>query len=71
MLTSINLPFAMEIIILAAWGIWIIRNNKVFKDQNAVFNSWKAVYIQELKLLEHRMKKKHVMALNVWIQTQL
>jgi hypothetical protein len=71
MITKINQPFAMEIVILSAWGIWIIRNNKVFKDQNAIFNSWKAIYIQELKLLEHRMKKKHISALKQWIQSQL
>jgi hypothetical protein len=28
---KLNVPFFMEIIILAAWSIWIIRNNKVFK----------------------------------------
>jgi hypothetical protein len=32
MKTKINLPFAMDIIMLAAWGIWIVRNSKVFKD---------------------------------------
>jgi hypothetical protein len=58
MRTRMKLPFAMEIIILAAWGIWIVRNNKIFKDQNAVFNR-KALYSQELRLLVHRMKKKH------------
>jgi hypothetical protein len=71
MKARINLPFAMEIIMLAAWGIWIVRNNKVFKDQNVVFHSWKAIYSQELRLLVHRMKKKHVASFKEWIQTQV
>jgi hypothetical protein len=48
---KINLPFAMEVIILSAWGIWIVRNNKIFKDQTTEFNTWKAIFFQELKLL--------------------
>jgi hypothetical protein len=55
--SKIKLPLAMEILILAAWGIWIVRNNKVFKNQNVAFNSWKAIYSEELRLLLHRMKK--------------
>jgi hypothetical protein len=68
--TRIKLPFAMEIITLAAWGIWMIRNNKIFKDQ-IVFISWKVVYSQELKLLVHRMKKKHIALFKDWIQSHL
>jgi hypothetical protein len=37
MRTKIKLPFAMEILVLAAWGIWIVKNNKVFKDQKCKF----------------------------------
>jgi hypothetical protein len=35
MRARIKLPFAMKMIMLAAWDIWIVRNNKNFKDQNA------------------------------------
>jgi hypothetical protein len=71
MKTKINLPFAMDIIMLAAWGIWIVRNNKILKDHNAPFISWKAVFSQELKLLVHRMKKKHLVLFKDWIQSHL
>jgi hypothetical protein len=69
MKTRIKLPFSMEIIMLSAWGIWIIRNNKVFKDQNVEFASWKAIFYQELKLLVHRMKKKHLTLIKDLIQS--
>ena len=45
---KLNVPFFMEISILAAWGIWIVRNNKKFKQQRSRFASWKAIYFQEL-----------------------
>jgi hypothetical protein len=40
----LKLPFSMEIIMLASWSIWIIRNNKIFKNQEAKRGSWKAIY---------------------------
>jgi hypothetical protein len=30
---KLKMPFSMEIIMLAAWSIWIIRNNKIFNNQ--------------------------------------
>jgi hypothetical protein len=66
---KMKLPFAMEVLILSAWGIWIVRNNKIFKDQNTEFNNWKAIFFQELRLLVHRMKKKHVNSFKEWIQS--
>jgi hypothetical protein len=61
--------FAMEIIILAAWGIWISRNNKMFHNQTPSFASWKAIFIQEAKLLTYRMKKKHENSFKEWLQS--
>jgi YbbR domain-containing protein len=66
---TLKLPFAMEIIILAAWGIWIVINNKLFNNQNATFRSWKAIYLQELTMLSHRIKKKHASAFKEWLQS--
>jgi hypothetical protein len=71
MRTKIKLHFAMEIMVLATWGIWIVRNNKVYKDQNVNFNSWKVIYSQELRMLVHMIKKKHVDTFKEWLQTQV
>jgi hypothetical protein len=30
---KLNVSFLMEIIILAAWSIWIVRNNKISRTQ--------------------------------------
>jgi hypothetical protein len=69
--TKLNVPFAMEIIISAGWGIWIIRNNKIFKNQVPNFQSWKAIYKNELRMIQFRIKKKHAEAFREWIQTNV
>jgi hypothetical protein len=61
----------MEIIILAAWAIWIIRNRKIFEDQAPSLSAWKAVFRQELILLSYRMKKKRNVAYKAWLDTFL
>jgi hypothetical protein len=56
---KLNVPSFMEIIILAAWSILIVRNNKIFKNSNPTIASWKAVFYYELRMVKHRMKKKY------------
>jgi hypothetical protein len=55
---KLKLHFAMEIIILAAWSIWIIKNNKILKNQRPSFQSSKAIFREEITSLSDRMKKK-------------
>jgi hypothetical protein len=57
----------MEIIILASWALWMTRNNKIFRGQSASFQGWKSIYMEELKLLAHRMKKKHKVCYDSWL----
>jgi hypothetical protein len=64
-----KLPFSMDIIILASWSIWIIRNNKIFKNQVARWTSWKAIYVNELRMLAFRMKKKFLDQFVDWLHT--
>jgi hypothetical protein len=56
---------------MAAWSIWIIRNNKIFNNQAPNFRSWKAVFLQELRMVSHKMKKKHVETFKEWLQSQM
>jgi hypothetical protein len=68
---KLQLPFAMEIIMLSAWGIWIVRNNKIFNNINPSFQSWKAIYSQEIRLISHRMKKKYASSFKEWLQSRV
>jgi hypothetical protein len=36
---KINLPFGMDIIIIAAWSIWIVRKNMIFNNKRPYFSS--------------------------------
>jgi hypothetical protein len=68
MKNKLQVPFSMEIIILASWSIWIVRNNKVFDNQRPRFACWKAIYKVELRWLQHRIKKKHRDQFNNWLE---
>jgi hypothetical protein len=65
---TLNLPFAVEIIMIVAWVIWIIRNRKIFEDQDPSISAWKIVFKQVLHLLSYRMKKKCDAAFKAWLQ---
>ena len=65
---KLRYPFYMEIIILGAWAIWITRNNKIFENIAPSFQGWKFIFLEELKLLKFRMRKKHERQFSVWLQ---
>ena len=56
---ELQLPFFMEILILASWSLCIIRNNRIFRDERPTFERWKAIYLSELHWLKFRIKAKH------------
>jgi hypothetical protein len=64
---KINVPFSMDIIILAAWSIWIVRNNKFFNNVRPSLGSWKAILIQELRWLQYGMKNKFLPSYLDWL----
>jgi hypothetical protein len=68
---NLRVPFHMEIIIATAWGIWIVRNNKIFKNQLPNFQSWKAIYKNELRMIQYMMKKKDADSFKEWVQNQV
>ena len=37
---SFDKPFFTEVVFIACWNIWIIRNAKVFRSERASFNKW-------------------------------
>jgi hypothetical protein len=67
--TNLNLPFNMEIIVLAAWSIWILRNEKIFNNIQSFFRTWKVINFQELRWLGYRIKKKHEETFKDWLQS--
>jgi hypothetical protein len=68
---KIHQPFAMDLIIIAAWSIWIVRNDMVFNNKRPTFTNWKMIYFKELQWLTYRMKKKHAETFKAWLQSQV
>jgi hypothetical protein len=64
-------PFFMEVIMLACWHIWIIRNGKIFRSEKPTFAKWKAGFIHDMYLLRFRIKVKHRESLLEWIRLYL
>jgi hypothetical protein len=62
-------PFFMEVLMVACWHIWIIRNGKIFRSERPTFARWKAGFIHDMYLLRYRIKNKHRKALLDWIRT--
>lgn len=54
--TNLNLPFSLEIIIIASWSIWIVRNQKKFRREEPSFQKWKQLFKHEMTMVAHRMK---------------
>jgi hypothetical protein len=62
-------PFFMEVVILACWNIWLLRNGKIFSVEVCSFTRWKGKFIHDISLLQYRIKRKHKDMLIAWIRS--
>ncbi|KAG2577726.1 hypothetical protein PVAP13_6NG222600 [Panicum virgatum] len=53
---KLQTPLHMEIIILMAWIIWVMRNDWIFKDIDPSVDICKRHFMSEMTLLNHRLK---------------
>lgn len=60
-------PFFSEVVFLACWNIWIVRNDRVFRNIRPSFRRWRASFIYDISLLAHRIKSKFKDDLITWI----
>lgn len=49
-------PLFQDILILAAWNIWKVRNNKLFEGIIPTIQSWSSLLRSDLNLLRLRVK---------------
>ncbi|KAI5015663.1 hypothetical protein ZWY2020_057053 [Hordeum vulgare] len=59
--------FAPENVILGCWTIWNDTNDKIFTGIQHTIQSWRFHFKQDLKLLQHKIKKKHSREFNKWV----
>jgi hypothetical protein len=68
---QVNQNFFMMLVILMCWAIWTTRNDRIFKGIPPNVTRAKAVFALELKILTLRVKTKHTVEFDLWIQNLL
>ena len=66
---QLRMPIFMNILILLCWTIWCTRNGVIFDNQSASLPSCKVFFKKEITLLLHRVKPKHQVRLEEWINS--
>ena len=64
---SFRKPFFTEVVFIACWNIWIIRNAKVFRHERARFNKWRSAFVHDISLMQYRVKAAYKDDLLRWI----
>ena len=54
----------IEIVIIGAWNVWKIRNQKVFEQVTPSHMSWKELMKLDLRPLKYRVRTEHHEALS-------
>jgi hypothetical protein len=67
----VNVPFALDIFILACWPIWKMRNAIIFRNRNVSVEDYKSNLAAEAFMLLHRTKRRITPLLESWIQSYL
>jgi hypothetical protein len=65
---QLNVQFFMEIIILLCWGIWMSRNNCIFRNIEASVEGCKAIFRDIFGLVILRAKKKYLPDISLWLE---
>ena len=52
---SFRHTFFFEVMLTAAWNIWILRNGRTFRGEPATFARWKCNFVHDVTLLSHRL----------------
>ena len=68
---QLNIPFFMEIIILGCWGIWMSRNDFIFRQLTPSVQGGQGILKKELALATHRAKNSIKEQFQAWINNHL
>lgn len=63
--------FSLDIFILGCWGIWMARNDLIFRNKPPRVPSFRLLLKEEASLLLHRCKASLSQSLNSWISANL
>ena len=68
---QLNIPFFMEVIILGCWGIWMSRNDFIFRQLSPSVQGGRSILKKELALAMHRAKSSVIDLMQIWIDNLL
>ena len=68
---QLNIPFFMEIIILGCWGIWMSRNDFIFRQLTPSVQGGQGILKKELARATHRAKNSIKEQFQEWINNHL
>ena len=66
-----NLPYFIEIFIIAVCELWNIRNGKIFEGHPASFQIWIMRFKAQILLQLHRVREEHRSTVLQWLDTIL
>ena len=66
---SFGKPFFREVVYLAAWNIWLLRNGRIFRHERPSFAAWKRNFIHDVTLHSHRFKPSLKPLLLAWVHS--
>ena len=70
-LTKLPSAIAMDIVIMGCWGIWMSRNDKIFRMATPTVDTWKHYLKEGLQATETRTKATKAEKINSWIERNL
>ena len=66
--SQLNVPFFMEVIILMCWGIWMQRNDLIFKGIQPNQQNCRHHFIKEFALVTLRAKDRLMTPMSSWLE---
>jgi hypothetical protein len=64
---QLNAPFFMEIVIIMCWSIWTVRNNWIFRGEEASTQQCKHIFISIFGLVR-LCAKKYFPQISLWLE---
>lgn len=67
----LKVDFAFDLFILLCWGIWMVRNDVIFRNKSPGIQDCRRYLTEEARCLLHRMKGSLLPSFESWINSNL
>ena len=69
--TRLHKDLSLDIIVMSCWGIWSVRNDKIFRSESPAIDSWKFHLSEELWAVQLRAKEGKANRIKEWTDFNL